>query len=277
MADGAGVRMAVAGPRVRVLLAALLLHANIPVPAGELAEMVWDGSPPSGAVATLRSYVRRLRRVLDSESARITVSDPGYVIRVEPAELDVLEFEALCRDTRSALRADKWVDASAAAVRALGLWRAAPLLDVPAEALRGEFVPRLERLRLQVLEDRFDAGLRLGHHQELIPQLLEVTAQHPLRERLHAQLLLALAHSGRRAEALTAYQDARKTLVAELGVEPDANCAPCMSGYWPATRCCRTPRGLVVRRSHARPRGRFRGSCLPPLGTSLAGAPSWRG
>jgi DNA-binding SARP family transcriptional activator/tetratricopeptide (TPR) repeat protein len=198
----------------------LLLHANIPVPAGELAEMVWDGSPPSGAVVTLRSYVRRLRRALDSESARITVSDPGYVIRVEPGELDVLEFEELCRDTRSALRADKWADASAAAVRALGLWRAAPLLDVPAEALREEFVPRLERLRLQVLEDRFDAGFRLGHHQELIPQLLEVTAQHPLRERFHAQLMLALAHSGRRAEALTAYQDARKTLVAELGVEP---------------------------------------------------------
>ena len=220
VADDAGVRMAIAGPRVRVLLAALLLHANIPVPASELAEMVWDGSPPSGAVATLRSYVRRLRQALDSESVRITVSDPGYVIRVEPAELDVLEFEALCRDTRSALRADKWADASDAAVRALGLWRAAPLLDVPAEALRGEFVPRLERLRLQVLEDRFDAGFRLGHHQELIPQLLEVTAQHPLRERFHAQLMLALAHSGRRAEALSAYQDARKTLVAELGVEP---------------------------------------------------------
>jgi DNA-binding SARP family transcriptional activator/tetratricopeptide (TPR) repeat protein len=220
VADGAGVRMAVAGPRVRVLLAALLLHANVPVPAGELAELVWDGSPPSGAVATLRSYVRRLRRVLDSESARITFSDPGYVIRVEPAELDVLEFEALCRDTRSALRAGKWADAAAAAVRALGLWRAAPLLDVPAEVLRLEFVPRLERLRLQVLEDRFDAGFRLGHHQELIPQLLEVTVQHPLRERFHAQLMLALAHSGRRAEALTAYQDARKMLVAELGVEP---------------------------------------------------------
>ena len=220
VADDAGVRMAVAGPRVRVLLAALLLHANMPVSAGELAEMVWDGSPPPGAVATLRSYVRRLRRALDYESARITVSDPGYVIRVEPAELDVLEFEALCRDTRSALRADRWADACDAAVRALGLWRAAPLLDVPAEALRGELVPRLDRLRLQVLEDRFDAGFRLGHHRELIPQLLEVTAQDPLRERFHAQLMLALAHSGRRAEALSAYQDARQTLVAELGVEP---------------------------------------------------------
>ena len=88
VADGAGGSVAVAGPRLRVLLAALLLHANIPVPAGELAEMVWDGSPPSGAVVTLRSYVKRLRRVVDPGTARIAADGPGYVIRVEWAELD---------------------------------------------------------------------------------------------------------------------------------------------------------------------------------------------
>jgi DNA-binding SARP family transcriptional activator/tetratricopeptide (TPR) repeat protein len=220
VADGAGDPVALAGPRLRVLLAALLLHANIPVPADGLAELVWDGSPPSGAVATLRSYVRRLRGAVDPGSARIAFSGPGYVIRVEPAELDILEFEALCRDSRTALRAGHWAAASAAAARALGLWRAAPLLDVPAEALRDEFVPRLERLRLQVLEDRFDAGLRLGQHQELIPELLDVTARHPLQERLQAQLMLALASAGRRAQALDAYQRARAALVAELGIEP---------------------------------------------------------
>jgi DNA-binding SARP family transcriptional activator/tetratricopeptide (TPR) repeat protein len=220
VADGAGDRVAVAGPRLRVLLAALLLHANIPVPAGELVELVWDGSPPPGAIATLRSYVRRLRAAVDPGTARITTSGPGYVIRVEQDELDVLEFEALCRDTRAALRACAWADASAAATRALGLWRAAPLLDVPAEALRGEFVPRLERLRLQVLEDHFDAGLRLEQCQELIPQLLEVTARHPLQERFHAQLMLALAGTGQRAQALSAYQQARQVLITELGIEP---------------------------------------------------------
>ena len=212
--------IAIAGPRLRVLLAALLLHANIPVPADQLAEMVWDGSPPSAAVVTLRSYVKRLRRAVDSGAARIAASAPGYVIRVEQAELDILEFEALCRDTRTALRAGECADASAAATRALGLWRAAPLLDVSSEALRGEFVPRLERLRLQVLKDNFDAGLRLGRHQELIPQLLQVTAQHPLQERFHAQLMLALAGTGQRAQALHAYQQARRVLVDELGVEP---------------------------------------------------------
>jgi DNA-binding SARP family transcriptional activator len=202
------------------LLAALLLHANVPVPAGELTEMVWDGSPPPGAVGTLRSYVRRLRAAVGPEAARIAASGPGYLMRVEPAELDLLEFEALCRDARAASRAGAWADASAAAVRALELWRATPLLDVPAEALRDRFVPSLERSRLQVLEDRFDAGLRLGQYQELIPQLLEVTAQQPLRERFHAQLMLALASAGQRAQALDAYQQARRVLIDELGIEP---------------------------------------------------------
>ena len=222
VADGAGGRVAIAGPRIRVLLAALLLHANTPVPAGELAEMVWDGSPPSGAVVTLRSYVRRLRSAVDPLAVRIAAIDPGYLIRVDQAEFDVLEFEALCRDARAGVKGGAWADASAAATRALGLWRAAPLLDVPAEALRGEFVPGLERLRLQALEDRFDAGLRLGHHQEVIPALLEATARHPLQERFHAQLMLALAGTGRRAQALRAYQQARRVLVDELGIEPAA-------------------------------------------------------
>jgi DNA-binding SARP family transcriptional activator/tetratricopeptide (TPR) repeat protein len=218
--DSAGSGVTIAGPRLRVLLAALLLRAGIPVPAGELAEGVWDGSPPSGAASTLRTYVRRLRQALGDDATRIVAYGPGYLIQAERPELDILEFEALCRDARAALRAGGWADASTAAASALGLWRAAPLLDVPSEGLRGEFVPRLERLRLQVLEDHFDAGLGLGHHQELIPQLLDMTAQYPLQERFHAQLMLALASTGRRAQALRAYQQARRVLVDELGIEP---------------------------------------------------------
>jgi DNA-binding SARP family transcriptional activator/tetratricopeptide (TPR) repeat protein len=217
---GAGGLLMPAGPRLRVLLATLLLHANVPVPAEVLAEMVWDGSPPPAAVDTLRSYVRRLRQALGGDAKRVVAGGAGYLIRVDQPELDVLEFEALCRDTRAALRAREWEDGSAAAARALRLWRAAPLLDVPAAGLRGMFVPQLERLRLQVLEDGFDADLRLGQHQELIPQLLDITAQHPLEERFHAQLMLALAGAGRRAQALHAYQEARRALVGELGIEP---------------------------------------------------------
>jgi DNA-binding SARP family transcriptional activator len=218
--DGEGVLVRPAGPRLRVLLAALLLHANVPVPAGALAEMVWDGSPPAAAVDTLRSYVRRLRRVLRADAARIVAGGGGYLIRVDQQELDVAEFEALCADARAALRAGEWQDASASAAWALGLWRAAPLQDVPADALHATFVPRLEGLRLQVLEDGFDAGLRLGRHQELIPRLLDAAAQYPLHERFHAQCMLALAGAGRRAQALRAYQQARRALVGELGIEP---------------------------------------------------------
>jgi tetratricopeptide (TPR) repeat protein len=142
------------------------------------------------------------------------------MIRVDRLELDTLQFEAFCRDTRVALRTGEWGTAAATAARALWLWRATPLLDVPSEALREEFVPRFERLRLQALEDRFDAGLRLGHHQELVPQLLDMAAQYPLQERFHAQLMLALASTGRRAQALRVYQEARRVLVGELGIEP---------------------------------------------------------
>ncbi len=205
---------------MRVLLAVLLLHAGVAVPAGELAEVVWDGSPPSAAVSTLRSYVRRLRRVLGDDAARVVARGAGYLIDVGRLELDLLEFESLCGDARSAVRAGEWVEGAAAAERALGLWRGVPLVDVPAEGLRGEFVPRFERLRVQVLEDRFDAGLWLGQHQELMPKLLDVTARYPLQERFHAQLMLALAGSGRRAQALSAYQEARRALVGELGIEP---------------------------------------------------------
>jgi DNA-binding SARP family transcriptional activator/tetratricopeptide (TPR) repeat protein len=220
VADNSGRQVEFGGPRLRTLLASLLLRADTPVPAGELAEMVWDGSPPPGAVSTLRSYVRRLRRALGEDASRIVAHGPGYLFRTEWPELDILEFEALCREARAALRAGRWADASADATRALGLWRAAPLLDVPSEALRGQFVPHLERLRLQVIEDRFDAGLRLGHHRELVPQLLDVTTQHPLQERFHAQLMIALTGIGRRAQALHAYQEARRVLVGELGIEP---------------------------------------------------------
>jgi DNA-binding SARP family transcriptional activator/tetratricopeptide (TPR) repeat protein len=203
-----------------VLLAVLLLRANVPVPADELAEMVWDGCPPPGAVSTLRSYVRRLRSVLGVDATRVVARGPGFLIEVGQSELDVLEFEGLCREARAALRVGEWAGGSATAARALRLWRATPLLDVPSEALRAAVVPRLDRLRVQVIEDRFDAGLRLGEHEELVSPLLDATAQYPLQERFHAQLMLALASTGRRAEALRAYQQARQVLVGELGIEP---------------------------------------------------------
>jgi DNA-binding SARP family transcriptional activator len=220
LADECDTPVRLVGGRLRVLLAALLLHANSPVSRDALVELLWDGAPPSAPARTLRSHVGRLRRALGPDAARVAAREPGYLIRLEPGELDLLEFEELCRRAGEALRGQEWTAAGEAAARALGLWRGEPLLDVPSQPLRDRCGPRLGQLRLQAFEDRAEAQLQLGRHEQLIPQLRDLAAAHALHERFHAQLMLALYRAGRQAEALDAYRDARRTLVAELGVEP---------------------------------------------------------
>ena len=219
--DEAGGLRPVAASRQRVLLAALLLRANQPVPVEELAELVWDGAPPAKAVATVRTYVMRLRHALGPEgAARIITRDPGYLIRLETSELDVLQFEALCQQAGAASRARAWEEVSTRATQALQLWRGTPLVDVSCKALRDTRVPHLEQFRVQALEWRIEADLHRGRHEQLIPQLQALVVEHPLREHFHAQLMLALARCGRQAEALAAYQNARRVLIGELGIEP---------------------------------------------------------
>jgi DNA-binding SARP family transcriptional activator len=219
--DGSGSWAKLSGARLRVLLAALLLHANMPVSTEVLAGMVWDGRPSPRAGETVRSYVRRLRQALGpAAAARIVTRSPGYLVRVEPAELDVLEFEASCAEAGAALREHAWAAASAAASRALALWRGEPLLDVSSQALHAMFVPRLDQLRVQALQDQAEADLHLGRHEQQVPQLRELAARYPLRESFRAQLMLALYRCSRQAEALECYADARRVLVQELGIEP---------------------------------------------------------
>ena len=221
LVDDAGERITVTGPRQRILLAALAAHANQPVSLDALAEVVWDGAPPPGSITTLRTHLARLRRCLGPRIARrIVTRSSGYAIELTEDELDLLAFEHHCRRARAALRAADNTQASASGALALRLPRGEPLSDVPSQLLRDLLVPQFERQRVQVAEDWIEAELRLGRHEPVLEQLMDLTARYPLRERFHAQLMLALAHSGRRAEALTAYQRARKTLVAELGVEP---------------------------------------------------------
>jgi DNA-binding SARP family transcriptional activator len=173
--DDSGQQASPGGSRIRVLLAALLLQAGTPVSAESLAEAVWDGRPPPGAIQTLRSYVGRLRRTLGPQGgASIEAHPPGYLIRLEGSELDLLEFEAQCREAAAAVRSGAWGQASAKVARALELWRGTPLLDVPSQPLHDEIVPRLEQLRVQALEDQAEAGLHLGRHQQLVPQLLRL-------------------------------------------------------------------------------------------------------
>ena len=206
----------------RSVLAALLLDANQVVAAGELTEVLWGADPPPSATVTMRNYVKRLRQALGDEGRdRITTQPRGYLIRVGPDELDLARFETLVRSAQSEARGHAWDRAAARARAALMLWRGEPLADIQSEALTlREAVPRLGELRLQALETRIDAELHLGGHIEVIAELQCLAGAFPLREQLHALLMIAFYRSGRRSEALRAYQHARKVLVEELGTEP---------------------------------------------------------
>ena len=217
----AGDSNTISAARLRTLLAVLLWRANQPLPADEIAELVWDGAPPSGAQDAIRALVMRLRRRLDTRAAaRIVTRPPGYAIEISGDELDASLFEALTRQAGAAVRAGRWPETARTATEALGLWRGAALADIPSQLLRDRWVPHLDQLQLQAVEWRVEADLHDGRHEQLIPQLRDLTARHPVREHFHGQLMLALYRCGRQAEALAAYQQARRALVDELGIEP---------------------------------------------------------
>jgi DNA-binding SARP family transcriptional activator len=217
--DGAAVP--VAAGKQRAVLAALLLDAGRVVPVGELAQALWGPEPPASARVTVQNYVMRLRKALRAAGRDLITTQPGgYQISVPPAEVDVAQFAALVWAARSAARAAEWDVAAARSRAALALWRGEPLSDVGSDALARREVPRLAELRLQALEARIEADVQAGRQAEVIAEAQALAAEHPLRERLHALLMLALHRDGRTGEALAAYQDARRVLVAELGAEP---------------------------------------------------------
>jgi len=205
----------------RAVLAALLARVNQVVSFDELADAVWEGTPPPTARVTLRNYVKELRRLLGpAAQGRIVTQEPGYVARLGEDELDILRFGALCRRGGVLARTGEWRLAAAVLAEALALWRGEALADIPATAPQRDTASRLEQQRLQALEWRVDADLHLGDHAGLVVELREVTARHPLHERFHAQLMLALCRSGRAAEALDAYETARSVLADTLGADP---------------------------------------------------------
>jgi len=218
-----GVVVPVQKGKQRALLAALLLNAGRAVSLDELAEALWGPDPPPSARVTIQNYVMRLRKALgDTGTSRIGTLPSGYAIQADASELDVARFEDLLSAARAAARAGRWQDAADQARSAVLLWRGDPLADVGSELLADREVPRLAEMRLQALETRIDADLHLGRHADVISELRRLVARDPLRERLHAQLMLALYRDGRQAEALATYQHAREVLVEELGAEPGA-------------------------------------------------------
>jgi DNA-binding SARP family transcriptional activator len=216
-----GVPLPVAPGKQRAVLAALLLSVDRVVSFDELTEVLWGSAPPPSARVSVQNHVMRLRKALGHD-ARIRTHPHGYQIRVDDSELDVSRFEAHLAAARTAALDGSWGAAAAQARAGLALWRGEPLADVESDLLAARDIPRLAELRLQAVEVRLDADLRLGQHGEVIAEVQRLAAAHPLRERLHGLLMLALYRDGRRAEALAAYTRARLVLVAELGIEPGA-------------------------------------------------------
>lgn len=206
------------GPKPRALLAVLLVHANEVVPADRLIDELWGEDSPEDAAAALRVNVSRLRKALPQDV--LTTRSPGYVVRVEPDALDLHRFELLVHEGRSLLARGLAAEASARLRDALSLWRGPALADFAYASFAQAAIARLEEIRLAAVELRIDADLALGRHDELVGELEALVAEHPLRERLRKYLMTALYRSGRQAEALEAYQDARRALVDGLGIDP---------------------------------------------------------
>ena len=213
-----GCEVSVRGPRPRALLAVLLLHPNEVVPADRLIDELWGEDAPESAAAALRVNVSRLRKVLPKDV--LATRSPGYVIRVEADQLDLLRFERLVEEGRSLLARRLAADASERLRDALSLWRGSALADFAYESFAQAAIARLEEIRLAAVELRVDADLALGRHDELVGELEALVAEHPLRERLRRCLMTALYRSGRQAEALDAYKNARRVLVEEMGIDP---------------------------------------------------------
>jgi DNA-binding SARP family transcriptional activator len=212
--DGAPLELG--GPRQRALLALLLTRAGTVVSRDRLVDELWD-EPPASVVNVIQTYVSHLRKVLPPD--RLATRPPGYVLEVERGELDLHRFEQLAEEGRQALAGGEPETASQLLGEALGLWRGQALGDVAGAAFARVEAARLDELRLAALEERIEADLAAGRHASALGELEALTAEHPLRERARAQLMLALYRSGRQSEALDVFRDGRSALV-ELGLEP---------------------------------------------------------
>ncbi|MFE9780465.1 BTAD domain-containing putative transcriptional regulator [Streptomyces sp. NPDC005775] len=219
---GGGVPQAA---KLRGVLGTLLVRANEVVSVDSLVDELWPDSPPRTATTTLQVYVSHLRKSLRTADPRggdevLVTRRPGYLLRVAPDELDSTAFEELSRLGHQALLDGDFATAAEHQRRALALWRGPLLSDIPHGPLMDGASVRLEETRTTALDERVRAELHLGMHRELVAELHELAAEHPLREEFHAHLMVALYRCGRQAEALRVFARLRQTLVEELGIEP---------------------------------------------------------
>lgn len=220
--DGGGERP-IRSAHQRILIAALLLRAGRLASTDELVELVWVEDAPSRPRQALQNHVMRVRQVLGPQVAeRLRTQPAGYILHIEPEELDIDRFRQLRERGQAAAAVGDWQGARVRLGAALGLWRGEPLTDIASPSLQHEYCEALRQEHLVVREAHIDAGLRLGLFTETVGELRMLTAAHPWRERLHGRLMIALYGDGRQTEALAVFRDFRNAVIEELGVEPDA-------------------------------------------------------
>lgn len=231
MAESGGTSVVPSAGKPRQILALLSVYANQVLPVPTLMEEIWGSDMPRSAPTTLQTYILQLRRLIAGalgpdgpRTARevLATRHGGYLLEVAPGAVDVHEYDRLVATARGAT--ERGDDECAAALyrEALGVWRGPALVDVRLGPLLEIELVRLEESRLGVLEQRIDSDLRLGRHRQLLAELTSLTARHPLHEGLHAQRIVALYRSGRRWQALNVFQDLRRGLTEELGLDPSA-------------------------------------------------------
>jgi DNA-binding SARP family transcriptional activator len=213
-------------PKVRQVLALLLLRANQVVAVDALIEEVWGEDPPLSAVGTMQTYIHQLRKLLDRQGRRrdggewLVTKPPGYLLAVPPSQLDGHTFELLSWQGRQMLDSCRPEQAGQVLRQALDLWAGPCLANVGPGRLLESHAVHLEELRMRTLELRIQADAEIGLHRDLVGEMRSLVMSYPLNEWFHGQLIVALSRSGRRGEALQAYQNLRELLCSQLGLEP---------------------------------------------------------
>lgn len=228
-AEANGVSIVPRAGKPRQVLALLAVYANQVVPVPTLIEEIWGSDMPRSALTTLQTYILQLRRLLgtaygpgatNAAKEILSTRHRGYLLEVPPGAVDLSEYDRLVTEGNAEFEAGDNAEAVVCYTRALRIWRGPALVDVPVGPVLEIELARLGESHLGVLERRVEAELRLGRHAELLTELTELIARHPLNERLHAQCMAAFYRSGRQWRALEVYARLRRRIVDELGIEP---------------------------------------------------------
>src|SRR3954471_18043313 len=260
-------RIELGGARQRAVLAILLLHRGETVSVDRIVDLMWGERPPATAVKTVQVYVSHLRRALVEPV--VVSSRGGYALVVDAERVDALRFEQLVEEGRAALGDGDPARAAALLRSALAVWRGPALGDLAYERFAQDAAGRLEESRLAAVEERVEADLRLGRHAELVAELEGLVREHPLRERMRAQHMYALYRWARQAEALESFQQARRSLVDELGLEPGRELRALEQSILAQDPALDPPR---ARSRAGAPATRRRGLALVAAGAALAAA-----